>query len=225
MCILSPAWRQISSTPWGNQSSLHFLFSQLFMAAWNKELKSCTSCFNLPLCKRTFFSQQLERYMLIWREMDVDPLYHHPSNQNGKLLETTTVALSLWHQHDSKSSWVRHGAQISLRFAMHLGPWPIPGVGPACVSVGRAGREKSVRKGEGVDSQSPICKALCQTERRSWEVLPQQSCWYYVVWDHNGCAEEIVMPKASLVIMTISYTVHSDALILLRKGQLHSHIF
>ena len=48
---------------------------------------------------------------------------------------------------------------------MHLGPWPIPGVGPACVSVGRAGREKSVRKGEGVDSQRPICKAFCQTER------------------------------------------------------------
>lgn len=58
---------------------------------------------------------------------------------------------------------------------MHLGPWPIPGVGPACVSVGRAGREKSVRKREGVDSQSPICKALCQTERRSERSFPSRA--------------------------------------------------
>ena len=42
---------------WGRQASLAFFFSQLFITAWNNEFKSHTSCFNYPLCKRTFFSQ------------------------------------------------------------------------------------------------------------------------------------------------------------------------
>lgn len=168
--------------------------------------------------------------MLIRRErdleMDRNPLRHLLPNQNCK---------NLWNNIPDTCTY---STNVVLRAPG--GAWDsdlsgslyTSGCGPSqwgssiyCCREMPEGRQSVWEARKRVDSQSPVCKAL-SIRLRVGGVPPQQCCRCHYGWDHTGCNEKILKPKAWFVCN------HNNSLHfpfrcseLTQKEQLNSRIF